>query len=115
MPTSHSGDCTRFVIWQRNLSWVRVPQSAQYLNERKITMYTIKDFASEKFVLLNETDLLKVEDVNSITVISILGQPKKIKIHIGLFDYLFSSTLKTALRDKVRKDLRSDFELSFGI
>lgn len=78
-------------------------------------MYTIKDLASEKFRLLNESDLLKIDDVKGITISSLSDRRKKITVHIGLYDYLFSGTLKSALKTRIQNDLGSDFDINFGI
>ena len=77
-------------------------------------MYSIKDLASEKFVLLNEADLLKIDDVNAVTV-SYKEKSKTIKIHIGLYDYLFGTTLKAALKAKINSNLTGNFDVKFGI
>jgi hypothetical protein len=78
-------------------------------------MYTLKDLVSGKFSLLNESDLLQVEGINAVSILVVAGERKKVKVHIGLFDYLFASTLKEAIKVKVKNDLGSDFDLSFGI
>jgi hypothetical protein len=77
-------------------------------------MYNIRDLASDKFVLLNEADLLKIEDVNAVSVLY-KEKSKTVTVHIGLYDYLFGTTIKNALKAKIKANLAGNFEVKFGI
>jgi len=78
-------------------------------------MYTLKDLSSVKFVLLEVSDILKLEDVKGISIYNVSEKRKKIEIKISFFDYLFAVTFKNTLRDKVKNDLGNDFDLEYGI
>ena len=78
-------------------------------------MYTLKDVSAQKFTLLNEAQLVNIEGIKSVTSIIKAGQKKKVKAHLGLTGYLFSGTLKNAVRMKVAADLGDSFDFSFGI
>ena len=78
-------------------------------------MYTVKDISSNNFTLLNEFDIINIEDVKSVSTLVREGKRKKIKINIEFFDYFFNNNFKSILRNKVRQDLGSHFDLSFGI
>lgn len=78
-------------------------------------MYTLKDVSAQKFTLLNESQLVNIEGINSVTSIIKAGQKKKVKAHIGLTAYLFSGSFKNIVRMKVTSDLSDGFDFSFGI
>jgi len=78
-------------------------------------MYTIKEISSNSFTLLNEYDIINIEDVVSVTSTVSEGKRKKVKVNIAFFDYLFNSNYKTIVSAKIKKDLGSNFDLSFGI
>lgn len=78
-------------------------------------MYNVRDIVSGNFVLLNEYDLLKIEDVVSIKIFKIEGKDKVVTINLEIFDYLFSSDLKRVLKAKVQNDLGNSIVVKFGI
>jgi hypothetical protein len=78
-------------------------------------MYTVKDISSNTFTLLNEYDIINIEDVKSVSTLVKEGKRKKIIINIEFFDYFFNNNFKAILRNKVKSDLGTHFDLSFGI
>ena len=78
-------------------------------------MFTVKDIVSGKFKLMNEFDLLKIEDVNSIKIFKKERSSKVVTINLDVFDYLFSTDLKKVLKTSVKNDLGDDTVVKFGI
>jgi len=78
-------------------------------------MFTVKDIVSGKFKLMNEFDLLKIEDVNSIKIFKKERSSKVVTINLDVFDYLFSTDLKKVLKISVKNDLGDDTVVKFGI
>ena len=78
-------------------------------------MYTLRDVSAQKFTLFNETQLVEIEGIKSVSSVVKAGQKKKVKAHLGLSGYLFAGSLKNAVRMKVAADLGDVFDLSFGI
>jgi len=78
-------------------------------------MYTLKDIASNQITFLNESQLVDLEEVNSVTIIIKYDERKVVKAHIGLYNYLFGSILKNIIGTKVKKDLGYDFIFKFAV
>jgi len=78
-------------------------------------MYDLKDIASKDFTLLNEFDIIKIEGVNGISVNKTEGKPKTVIIHISLYDYLFSRTLKSSVKSKIISDLGGEIVIKFAL
>lgn len=78
-------------------------------------MYTIKDVVSDKFILLNEFDLINVEGVKSITQRLVAGKQKQIIVGIGLYDYLFNPVYKNLIREKTKRDFGYSFNFVYGV
>lgn len=77
--------------------------------------YSLKDIAEDKFVLLNEGDMLNIEGVTALTTRYSEGELKIITIHVGIWNYLFGNDVKTALSSKLRKDIPGEYTVAFGI
>jgi len=78
-------------------------------------MYTIKDLVSDKFVLLNEMNLVEVEGINSVSTIVESGKQKRVIAHVGLTAFLFEGNFKNIIRQKVKRDLGENFQFTFGV
>lgn len=75
----------------------------------------MRDIVTNKFILLNEFDLLKIEDVEKINV-TLTSTGKTVKIHVGPYDYFLNSDLKKAISDKISTDLgTSETKYKFAI
>jgi hypothetical protein len=78
-------------------------------------MYDLKDIARKDFTLLNEFDIVKIDGVEAVTVKKVEGKEKIITVHLPIYDYLFSNTLKTAIKSKIINDLGITPKIKFGI
>lgn len=66
--------------------------------------FTLRDLASNKFTMLSDFDIVKVEDVESVSV-RVTSEQKVVTIHIGPYDFLFNSNLKSSITAKIKSDL----------
>ena len=78
-------------------------------------MYTLKEVVSDKFILLNDFDLINVEGIKSIETFVSETNKKKVVLGIALYDYLFNPTFKSLIKQKIRKDLGDNFQFKYGI
>jgi len=69
--------------------------------------YTLRDLAAGRLILQNDTDIQLIEDVESVDVKMRNGK-KHVVIHVGFFDMLFNSELKSAISSRIKADLRSE-------
>ena len=66
--------------------------------------FTIRDLATGKFKFKDEFDIVKVEDVESITIY-VNEKGKRVVIHVGPFDYFFNRDLINAIKVRIKSDL----------
>lgn len=66
--------------------------------------YTLRDLASNKFRLLTDSDIIKIEDVESVNI-KFTNRGKTVTIHIGPYDYFFNTILKNTIMLRIKTDL----------
>jgi hypothetical protein len=70
----------------------------------KMEKYSLRDLATNKFTLLNDFDIVRIHDVESVTV-RVTDDKKVVTIHVGPYDYFFNKDLKSAVSTKIASDL----------
>lgn len=68
--------------------------------------YTLRDLVSGKCKLLSDFDIVWIDDVERVSVITD-GKSRVVKIHVGPYDYFFNRELKAAIKTKITSDLNS--------
>lgn len=66
--------------------------------------YTLRDLASNKFRLLTDSDIIKIDDVESVNI-KFTNGGKTVTIHVGPYDYFFNTILKNTIMLRIKTDL----------